>query len=138
MKWDIRLDEAWAVDEAWRRLHAAGGQERGLLLAQAGSRAWQAQHRPAGPGTSPTSLSGSFSWNLSAHIATFQASLAVAPISTDESETRGGQAKAARPARGGGRQGMEGFLCKAGRGRPSEEEAWGRGLPADPGCPGAG
>lgn len=90
------------------------------------------------PRTSPTSLSGSFSWNLSAHTATFQASLAVAPISTDESETRGGQAKAARPARGGGRQGMEGFLCKAGRGCPSEEEAWGRGPPADPGCPGAG
>lgn len=78
------------MDEARRRLHAAGGQERGLLLAQAGSRAWQAQHRPVGPRTSLTSLSGSFSWNLSAHTATFQASLAVAPISTDESETRGG------------------------------------------------
>lgn len=68
------------------------------------------------PRTSPTSLSGSLSWNLSAHTATFRASLVVAPISTDESETRGGQAKATRLARGGGRQGTGGFLCKAGRG----------------------
>ena len=49
VNWDIRLAEAWAVDKARRWLHAAGGQERGLLLAQAGSRAWQAQHRPSGP-----------------------------------------------------------------------------------------
>lgn len=91
------------------------------------------------PRTSPTSLSGSFSWNPSAHTATFQASLAVAAISAgEESETRGGQAKAARPARGGGRQGTEGFLCKTGRGCPSDEDARGRGLPAHPGCPGAG
>lgn len=49
MNWDTRMAEAWAVDKAQRWLHAAGGQERGLLLAQAGSRACQVQHRPAGP-----------------------------------------------------------------------------------------
>lgn len=57
----------------------------------------------------------------------FQASLAVAPISTDESETRGGQAKAARPARGGGRQGNGGLSLQGRERLPVRRGGLGKG-----------